>query len=200
MLGVSRNSGLLEIDGRRCVHLRICVERGAQGSSESVRRVARFSHWLFCLALRATALPPILAKHSSRLFTGQDHHRLGMAFLGNRWLRSACSPPFAVSRRRMSAASNNNMFSKILIANRGEIACRIIKTAKRMGVATVAVYSDADANSLHVCMYTGRRNTSIFNFPRKILYMCPICCSLWDDVFRIGNVEFASTITPTWRC
>jgi acetyl/propionyl-CoA carboxylase alpha subunit len=36
------------------------------------------------------------------------------------------------------------MFKKILIANRGEIACRIIKTARRMGIATVAVYSDAD--------------------------------------------------------
>jgi len=44
------------------------------------------------------------------------------------------------------------MFNKILIANRGEIACRVIKTARRMGVATVAVYSDADANALHVRM------------------------------------------------
>jgi 3-methylcrotonyl-CoA carboxylase alpha subunit len=42
------------------------------------------------------------------------------------------------------------MFQKILIANRGEIACRIIKTAKKMGVLTVAVYSDADKNALHV--------------------------------------------------
>ena len=42
------------------------------------------------------------------------------------------------------------MFNKILIANRGEIACRIIKTAKRLGIATVAVYSTADKNSLHV--------------------------------------------------
>ncbi len=42
------------------------------------------------------------------------------------------------------------MFSKLLIANRGEIACRIIKTARRLGIATVAVYSDADANALHV--------------------------------------------------
>ena len=44
------------------------------------------------------------------------------------------------------------MFQKILIANRGEIACRIIKTARRMGIATVAVYSDADRDALHVEM------------------------------------------------
>ena len=44
------------------------------------------------------------------------------------------------------------MFSKILIANRGEIACRVIRTARRMGIATVAVYSDADARSPHVLM------------------------------------------------
>ena len=42
------------------------------------------------------------------------------------------------------------MFKKILIANRGEIACRVIKTAKRMGIATVAVYSEADRDALHV--------------------------------------------------
>ncbi len=44
------------------------------------------------------------------------------------------------------------MFAKILIANRGEIACRIIRTARRMGIATVAVYSEADAAALHVTM------------------------------------------------
>ena len=42
------------------------------------------------------------------------------------------------------------MFSKILIANRGEIACRVIRTARKMGIATVAVYSDADARAPHV--------------------------------------------------
>jgi 3-methylcrotonyl-CoA carboxylase alpha subunit len=42
------------------------------------------------------------------------------------------------------------MFHKILIANRGEIACRVAATAKRMGIQTVAVYSDADAHSKHV--------------------------------------------------
>ena len=45
---------------------------------------------------------------------------------------------------------DKKMFTKILIANRGEIACRIIQTAKKMGIKTVAVYSDADRNSLHV--------------------------------------------------
>ena len=44
------------------------------------------------------------------------------------------------------------MFKKILIANRGEIACRVIATAKRMGIATVAVYSEADRNARHVAL------------------------------------------------
>ena len=42
------------------------------------------------------------------------------------------------------------MFKKILIANRGEIACRVIKTAKKMGIATVAVYSEADRDAKYV--------------------------------------------------
>ena len=41
------------------------------------------------------------------------------------------------------------MIKKLLIANRGEIACRIMRTAREMGIATVAVYSDADAKALH---------------------------------------------------
>ncbi len=44
------------------------------------------------------------------------------------------------------------MFKKLLIANRGEIACRVIRTARRLGIATVAVYSSADARALHVSM------------------------------------------------
>ncbi len=44
------------------------------------------------------------------------------------------------------------MFQKILIANRGEIACRVMRTARRLGIATVAIYSDADAHAMHVAM------------------------------------------------
>lgn len=49
-------------------------------------------------------------------------------------------------------STNKKMFDKILIANRGEIACRVIRTAKKMGIKTVAVYSDADRHSQHVSL------------------------------------------------
>src|SRR5665213_1264131 len=56
------------------------------------------------------------------------------------------------SWRSASRRGDNSeaMFQKLLIANRGEIACRVIRTARRMGIATIAIYSDADAEALHV--------------------------------------------------
>src|ERR1700716_3814223 len=53
---------------------------------------------------------------------------------------------------RLGLGSPKGMFKRILIANRGEIACRIIKSARRMGIETVAVYSEADRDALHVEM------------------------------------------------
>src|SRR5690349_9928115 len=67
--------------------------------------------------------------------------------------RTVCSAPCPPSRCCVNKEFRNRtqaMFSKILIANRGEIACRVIKTARKMGIATVAVYSDADAGARHV--------------------------------------------------
>src|SRR5690606_17764356 len=53
---------------------------------------------------------------------------------------------------RRDEALGDPMIRTLLIANRGEIACRIIRTARRMGIVTVAVYSDADREALHVRM------------------------------------------------
>src|SRR5260370_21859021 len=50
------------------------------------------------------------------------------------------------------SSSKKHMFKRILIANRGEIACRLIKTARRIGIETVAVYSEADRDALQVEM------------------------------------------------
>ncbi len=70
------------------------------------------------------------------------------------------------------------MFDKILIANRGEIACRVIRSAQKMGIKTVAVYSDADRNALHVqsadeAVYIGPSpSTQSYLLKEKILQVC----------------------------
>lgn len=80
------------------------------------------------------------------------------------------------------------MFSKILIANRGEIACRIIKTARRLGVLTVAVYSDADADALHVAM--ADEAVHIGPAPSRESYLCI------DKVINAAKQTGAQAIHP----
>lgn len=75
----------------------------------------------------------------------------------SRWLRV---PGLLLPSRRWTwkqrtmkyATTTGQNIAKLLIANRGEIACRVIRTAKKMGIQSVAVYSDADRNSMHVDM------------------------------------------------
>lgn len=80
------------------------------------------------------------------------------------------------------------MLKKILIANRGEIACRIIKTAKRLGLKTVAVYSDADANALHV--RTADEAYHIGPAPSKDSYL------VGDKILEVAKLSGSDCIHP----
>src|SRR3546814_12707664 len=76
------------------------------------------------------------------------------------------------------------MFDSILIANRGEIACRIIRTARRLGIRTIAVYSDADTDSLHVVL--ADEAWRIGPPPARDSYLC---IERLIDIARTGGAE-----------
>ncbi len=80
------------------------------------------------------------------------------------------------------------MFNKILIANRGEIACRVAATAKRLGVKTVAVYSDADANAKHVAVCD--EAVHIGGSAPKDSYL------LWERIIDAAKATGAQAIHP----
>ncbi|MDP3617988.1 MAG: biotin carboxylase N-terminal domain-containing protein, partial [Rhodoferax sp.] len=80
------------------------------------------------------------------------------------------------------------MFNKILIANRGEIACRVAATARRMAIKTVAVYSDADANATHVSVCD--EAVHIGASAPKDSYLC------WDKIIAAAQATGAQAIHP----
>ena len=95
------------------------------------------------------------------------------------------------------------MFKKILIANRGEIACRIIKTAKKMNIKTVSIFSDSDRNAEHVSIsdeillhWKSDVNDSYLN-QKKILKVCKEakyrCCPSWIWIF-VRKCKFADLL------
>ncbi|KAK7857750.1 methylcrotonoyl-CoA carboxylase subunit alpha, mitochondrial isoform X3 [Quercus suber] len=89
---------------------------------------------------------------------------------------------FFDSASSSSSSSSSQSIEKILVANRGEIACRIIRTAKRLGIRTVAVYSDADRDALHV--KSADEAVLIGPPPARLSYLN--ASSIVDAAFRTG--------------
>ena len=89
---------------------------------------------------------------------------------------------------RFSVASTSRPFDKLLIANRGEIACRIIRTAKKLGIKTVAVYSDVDATSMHV--RDADEAYCIGKAPSRESYLC------MDMIINVAKASGAEAIHP----
>ncbi|XP_026466354.1 methylcrotonoyl-CoA carboxylase subunit alpha, mitochondrial-like [Ctenocephalides felis] len=109
----------------------------------------------------------------------------------SRFIRSGSSQNPVISRWRSTQVKPSMVLkpiNKVLIANRGEIACRIMRTAKRLGVQTVAVYSDADAKSMHVQMADEAYN--IGPPPSQQSYLCA------DKILDVAKKSGSHAVHP----
>lgn len=100
---------------------------------------------------------------------------------------------FRLPSRRSFSDSPPERLEKILIANRGEIACRIMRTAKRLGIQTVAVFSDADRYSLHV--KSADEAVRIGPAPARLSYLN--ASSILDAAVRTGAQVLPWILCPS---
>lgn len=98
----------------------------------------------------------------------------------------------ATSNSGSSTSARNPLPRKILIANRGEIACRVMRTCKRLGIKTVAIYSEADANAAHVTLVSGKGFNTI---SAAHSYLLDCLCRLT----RLSALDQHSAATRTYE-